>query len=88
MSAHLRTQVGVHLSKDLMAIAGYSLKANITTLGPLVLPVSEQLVFLANLFARKARPRLPMPRNRLAITATPSPCCFSASRRSHPPRLV
>ncbi|KAK9841814.1 hypothetical protein WJX81_004744 [Elliptochloris bilobata] len=46
-------QVGVHLSKELMAIAGYSLKANITTLGPLVLPASEQLTFLAYLFARK-----------------------------------
>ena len=43
----------MHLSKELMAIAGYSLKANITTLGPLVLPVSEQLMFLAYLFARK-----------------------------------
>ena len=51
----LAVQVGVHLSKELMAIAGYSLKANITTLGPLVLPVSEQLMFLAYLFARKVR---------------------------------
>ena len=49
-------QVGVHLSKDLMAIAGRSLKANITTLGPLVLPFSEQLLFLANLVSRKVRP--------------------------------
>ena len=54
--AALGVQVGVHLSKELMAIAGYSLKANITTLGPLVLPVSEQLTFLAYLFARKVRP--------------------------------
>lgn len=46
-------QVGVHLSKDLMTIAGRSLKANITTLGPLVLPFSEQLLFLANLISRK-----------------------------------
>ena len=50
-------QVGVHLSKELMRIAGHSLKANITTLGPLVLPLSEQLLFLGNLFARKARSR-------------------------------
>lgn len=42
-------QVGVHLSRDLMAIAGGSLKANITTLGPLVLPYSEQLLFFFNL---------------------------------------
>ncbi|XP_072973576.1 3-ketoacyl-CoA synthase 20-like [Typha angustifolia] len=46
-------RVGVALSKDLMAIAGESLRANITTLGPLVLPLSEQLLFLATLFARK-----------------------------------
>ena len=45
--------VGVHLSKELMAIAGHALKANITTLGPLVLPISEQLIFFGNLVARK-----------------------------------
>jgi FAE1/Type III polyketide synthase-like protein len=45
----LLPQVGVHLSRDLMAIAGGSLKANITTLGPLVLPYSEQLLFFFNL---------------------------------------
>ena len=46
---------GVYLSKDLMAIAGHALKANITTLAPLVLPVSEQLLFFINLVARKVR---------------------------------
>jgi len=46
-------QVGVHLSKDLMAIAGHALKANITALGPLVLPLSEKLKFALNLAARK-----------------------------------
>ncbi|XWS08896.1 hypothetical protein CRYUN_Cryun40dG0039800 [Craigia yunnanensis] len=46
-------KVGVTLSKDLMAVAGEALKANITTLGPLVLPLSEQLLFLATLFARR-----------------------------------
>ncbi len=55
---------GVHLSKELMAIAGHSLKANITTLGPLVLPISEQLLFFINLVARKVfkvktRPYIP-----------------------------
>lgn len=44
---------GISLSKDLMKIAGYSLKNNITTLGPLVLPISEQLLFFAVLVARK-----------------------------------
>ncbi|KAH9692994.1 3-ketoacyl-CoA synthase 4 [Citrus sinensis] len=37
-------KTGVSLSKELMAIAGGALKTNITTLGPLVLPVSEQLL--------------------------------------------
>ncbi|XP_019414453.1 PREDICTED: 3-ketoacyl-CoA synthase 11-like [Lupinus angustifolius] len=45
--------VGVSLSKDLMAVAGDALKTNITTLGPLVLPMSEQLLFFATLVARK-----------------------------------
>ncbi|KAK9114919.1 hypothetical protein Syun_021716 [Stephania yunnanensis] len=44
---------GVSLSKDLMAIAGEALKSNITTIGPLVLPASEQLLFLFTLIGRK-----------------------------------
>ena len=44
---------GVKLSKDLMSIAGEALKANITTLGPMVLPVSEQLLFAGNMIWRK-----------------------------------
>ncbi|XP_042428644.1 3-ketoacyl-CoA synthase 4-like [Zingiber officinale] len=47
------SKVGVSLSKDLMAIAGEALKINITTLGPLVLPISEQLLFFATLVAKK-----------------------------------
>ncbi|KAD4179117.1 hypothetical protein E3N88_27708 [Mikania micrantha] len=46
-------KIGVSLSKDLMAIAGGALKANITTLGPLVLPISEQILFFASLVARR-----------------------------------
>lgn len=46
-------KTGVSLSKDLMAIAGGALKTNITTLGPLVLPISEQLLFFATLVTRK-----------------------------------
>ncbi|KZV57044.1 3-ketoacyl-CoA synthase 11-like [Dorcoceras hygrometricum] len=46
-------KVGVALSKDLMAVAGEALKTNITTLGPLVLPMSEQLLFFVTLVARK-----------------------------------
>lgn len=44
---------GLSISRDLMAVAGHALKANITTLGPLVLPLSEQLLFLSALFCRK-----------------------------------
>lgn len=46
-------KTGVSLSKDLMAIAGDALKTNITTLGPLVLPISEQILFFITLVARK-----------------------------------
>lgn len=45
--------VGVALSKSLMSVAAETLKANITTIGPLVLPMSEQLLFIATLFLRK-----------------------------------
>ncbi|CAL9206509.1 3-ketoacyl-CoA synthase 6-like [Musa acuminata AAA Group] len=44
---------GISLSKDLMAIAGEALKSNITTIGPLVLPMSEQLLFFLTLVVRK-----------------------------------
>lgn len=40
---------GLRVSKELVQIGGDALKTNITTLGPLVLPFSEQLIFFANL---------------------------------------
>ncbi|KAK4757877.1 hypothetical protein SAY87_019178 [Trapa incisa] len=43
---------GLRVSKELMEIGGEALKTNITTLGPLVLPFSEQLFFLATVFWR------------------------------------
>ncbi|CAI0416796.1 unnamed protein product [Linum tenue] len=46
-------KIGVSLSKELMGVAGDALKTNITTLGPLVLPMSEQLLFFATLVAKK-----------------------------------
>ncbi|KAJ9186576.1 hypothetical protein P3X46_002131 [Hevea brasiliensis] len=57
-------KTGVSLSKDLMAIAGEALKSNITTLGPLVLPISEQLLFFSTLvgkklFKKKVKPYIP-----------------------------
>ncbi|XP_042480630.1 3-ketoacyl-CoA synthase 1 [Macadamia integrifolia] len=45
--------VGVSLARELMAVAGDALKTNITTLGPLVLPLSEQFRFFVTLVRRK-----------------------------------
>ncbi|KAF8389045.1 hypothetical protein HHK36_025730 [Tetracentron sinense] len=57
-------KIGVSLSKDLMEVAGDALKTNITTLGPLVLPMSEQLLFFGalvrkKLFKMKVKPYIP-----------------------------
>ncbi|XP_071742073.1 3-ketoacyl-CoA synthase 10 [Rutidosis leptorrhynchoides] len=43
---------GLKISKDLVEIGGEALKTNITTLGPLVLPLSEQILFFATLVKR------------------------------------
>ncbi|KAH6834450.1 3-ketoacyl-CoA synthase 6 [Perilla frutescens var. hirtella] len=45
--------VGIKLNIDLMAVAGEALKLNITTIGPLVLPASEQILFALSLIGRK-----------------------------------
>jgi 3-ketoacyl-CoA synthase len=44
---------GVAISKDLLKVAGDALKSNLTILGPLVLPWSEQIKFFLNLCLRK-----------------------------------
>ena len=46
--------VGVELNRDLVKVAGKALEKNMTRMGPLVLPMSEQLRFAANWVARKA----------------------------------
>ncbi|KAI3454021.1 hypothetical protein Pfo_010684 [Paulownia fortunei] len=43
---------GIKISKDLVEIGGDALKTNITTLGPLVLPFSEQVLFFSTLVWR------------------------------------
>lgn len=43
---------GVRLGKELMSVAANGLKLNMTRLGPLVLPLSEQLLFAGNMIAR------------------------------------
>ncbi|CAI5980853.1 unnamed protein product [Closterium sp. NIES-64] len=45
--------VGVMLSRELMGTAAKALKANVRTLGPLVLPLSEKLLFAAAYIARR-----------------------------------
>ncbi|KAF8723685.1 hypothetical protein HU200_021647 [Digitaria exilis] len=45
--------MGANLSKDLVATAGEALRANITTIAPLVLPVSELLSFFLSSIAQK-----------------------------------
>ncbi|KAL9142265.1 hypothetical protein ABFS82_14G157800 [Erythranthe guttata] len=46
-------KLGMSISKDLISVAGDALRSNITALAPSVLPISEQLIFAANLIARK-----------------------------------
>ncbi|KAG0513784.1 hypothetical protein BDA96_10G132500 [Sorghum bicolor] len=45
--------LGINLSKNLVAVAGEALKANISTSARLLLPVSEQLSFLLSSIAQK-----------------------------------
>lgn len=47
--------VGVKIGRELMSVAATALKSNITRLAPLVLPISEQLIFASNFVARKVR---------------------------------
>jgi 3-ketoacyl-CoA synthase len=47
-------QIGVRLNKDLIAVGARALRHNMTSLGPLVLPLSEQLTFAANYVVRQA----------------------------------
>ena len=59
-----KMNIGVSLSKEIMAIAGNALKDNITTLGSLVLPLSEKIVFAATWILRhlgraKVKPYIP-----------------------------
>ena len=62
---------GVRLSKDLMAVAGAALKANITALGPLVLPFTEQAHFLTRVAARRAAAALGRPASSLPAPYVP-----------------
>jgi len=56
-------KLGVRLaaSKDLMAVVGDALKTNLSILGPMVLPWSEQIKFFVNLCVRKMLPKKKIP---------------------------
>lgn len=45
---------GLSVSRDVIEVGGHALKANLTTLSPLVLPVSEQFHFFKSLVLKKA----------------------------------
>uniref|UniRef100_A0ACD5ZRX1 Uncharacterized protein n=1 Tax=Avena sativa TaxID=4498 RepID=A0ACD5ZRX1_AVESA len=44
--------LGINLSKDLVAVAGKALRANVATIGPLILPVSVQISFFMSFISR------------------------------------
>jgi 3-ketoacyl-CoA synthase len=46
-------KLGVSLQKELIQVAGRALKANLTTLGPKVLPITEQLKFARSVVGRR-----------------------------------
>jgi len=57
------TRKGVRLApgRELMAVVGDALKINLSTMGPVVLPWTEQLKFFVNLCARKLYPAKKIP---------------------------
>ena len=54
-TSHKSKPMHTHAHAHARQVAGRALQANITRLGPKVLPLSEQLVFAGNFIARKAR---------------------------------
>jgi 3-ketoacyl-CoA synthase len=45
--------MGASLSKDIIAVSGETLKTGISSIGPLILPATEKLLFLLSCMARK-----------------------------------
>ncbi|KAL3732461.1 hypothetical protein ACJRO7_029176 [Eucalyptus globulus] len=69
---------GLSVSKDVIGIGGNALKDNITTLGPLVLPVSEQLHFFNNFLFKKETSKPYLPNYKLAFEHV---CILATSRK-------
>jgi len=51
--SHTHTYTHLYANTQIHTVAGEALKVNVTTLGPLVLPISEQAMFIFNLILRK-----------------------------------
>ncbi|KAE9594988.1 hypothetical protein Lal_00041409 [Lupinus albus] len=69
---------GLSISKDIIEVGGHALKANITTLGPLMLPVSEQLHFFTNLLFKKKKTKPYIPDYKLAFEHV---CILATSKK-------
>ncbi|KAI4302807.1 hypothetical protein MLD38_038510 [Melastoma candidum] len=70
---------GLSVNKDIIEIGGDALKANITTLGPLVLPVSEQIHFFNNFLFGKSNTSKPyIPNYKLAFEHV---CVLATSKK-------
>ncbi|XP_054807604.1 3-ketoacyl-CoA synthase 10-like [Prosopis cineraria] len=68
---------GLSVSKDAIEVGGHALKANMTTLGPLVLPVSEQVNFFTNLMSKRKKTKPYIPDYKLAFEHL----CLSATSK-------
>ncbi|CAL0300892.1 unnamed protein product [Lupinus luteus] len=69
---------GLSISKDIIEVGGHALKANITTLGPLMLPVSEQVHFFTNLLFKKKKTKPYIPDYKLAFEHV---CILATSKK-------
>ncbi|XAR69566.1 Very-long-chain 3-oxoacyl-CoA synthase [Bertholletia excelsa] len=69
---------GLCVSKDVIEVGGHALKANITTLGPLVLPVSEQFHFFTSLIFKNKLSKPYIPNYKLAFEHV---CILSTSKK-------
>ncbi|KAG8373895.1 hypothetical protein BUALT_Bualt11G0072800 [Buddleja alternifolia] len=71
---------GLSISKDIIELGGNALKANITTLSPLVLPISEQFHFFKSLLFKKSASSKPyIPDYKLAFEHI---CILAASQKA------
>ncbi|XP_074276379.1 3-ketoacyl-CoA synthase 15-like [Silene latifolia] len=80
-SVHLKEdsegRLGLSVSKEVIEAGGHALKANITTLSPLVLPFSEQFQFFVTLLLNKANSKPYIPNYKRAFEHI---CIIATSR--------